>query len=243
MEGSKAEIIARLKREILPFQGFSTALQNKSLDTKLGPIKNAFPGNTFPLAAIHEFISASPEDATVTGGFVGGLLSPLMQNGSAAIWVGASETLFLPALQSLGIAADKIIFINLKKEKEILWTIEEALKCNGLAAVVGQLQELSFTSSRRLQLAVEKSQVTGFILRQNPRVINTTACISRWKITSLHSEVHDGLPGVGFPRWNVELLKARNGKPGNWQVELREGRFRHIYQIPVIPQIREKKTG
>lgn len=40
--------------------------------------------------------------------------------------------------------------------------MEEALKCGGLAAVVGEVQDISFTASRRLQLAVEQSGVTGF---------------------------------------------------------------------------------
>ena len=42
-----------------------------------------------------------------------------------------------------------------------MWAIEEALKCDGLAAVIGEMKELSFTNSRRLQLAVEKSHVTN----------------------------------------------------------------------------------
>ena len=103
--------------------------------------------------------------------------------------------------------------------------MEEALKCDGLSAVIGEMQELSFTASRRLQLAVEQSRVTGFILRHNPRNLNTTACVTRWKITSLPSELADDMPGVGFPRWNVELLKIRNGKPGAWQIEWTAGPF------------------
>lgn len=51
------------------------------------------------------------------------------------------------------------------KTKDSLWAIEEALKCNALIAVVGEITELTFNDSRRLQLAVEKSHVTGFIHR------------------------------------------------------------------------------
>jgi protein ImuA len=36
------------------------------------------------------------------------------------------------------------------------------------------------------------------------------------------------MPGVGFPRWNVQLLKVRNGKPGAWQLEWEGGQFHHI---------------
>jgi protein ImuA len=51
------------------------------------------------------------------------------------------------------------------------------------------------------------------------------------------------MPGVGFPRWNVELLKVRNGKPGSWQIEFAAGRFRHIPKIAAIHPQQQKKTG
>ena len=166
-----------------------------------------------------------------------------MQNAGAVIWIGSTHSIFPPALHLFRLVPDKIIFINLQKETAMLWAMEEALKCEGLAAVIGEIKELSFTASRRLQLAVEKSRVTGFIIRNNPRAISTTACVTRWKITALSSEMEDGLPGVGFPRWNVDLLKVRNGNPGKWQIECKAGCFRYIYKTAIIPQQLHQKTG
>ena len=77
-------------------------------------------------------------------------LSALMRNGGASsLDQFIQRTIFPPALKFFGIAPDKIIFIDLQKEKDILWAMEEALKCDGLAAVIGEMQELSFTASRR----------------------------------------------------------------------------------------------
>ena len=121
--------------------------------------------------------------------------------------------------------------------------MEEALKCNGLSAVIGEMQELNFLTSRRLQLAVEQSQVTGFVLRRNPRILNATACVTRWKITPLSSQLTEGMPGVGFPRWNVELLKVRNGYPGKWHIEFVGGRFRHVSAMAAVAIKQQKKTG
>jgi len=238
----KAAILAQLQREILPLQGLHGIQKNVLLDTLLGPIKHAFPNNSFPLAAVHEFISHTAEDAAATSGFVGGLMSALMKKEGISIWISSNRSIFPPALRSLGIAADRIIFIDLKKEKEILWAMEEALKCQGIASVIGELPGLGFTASRRLQLAVESSQVTGFILRRNPRNINTTACVTRWKITSLQSEPVHEMPGVGFPKWKVDLLKVRNGKPGTWEVELVSGKFRHTSQSKAIQIHSQKKA-
>jgi protein ImuA len=243
MTGTKADIIAQLQRDILPLQGFKTTLNNTVMDAGLGLIKNAFPNASFPLGAVHEFMVAGAEDAAATVGFVAAMLASLMRSGGASIWISSSRLIFPPALKSFDIAPDKIIFIELQKEKEILWAMEEALQCDGLSAVIGEMQELSFTASRRLQLAVEQSQVTGFILRRNSHSLNTTACLTRWKITQLPSELSDDMPGVGFPRWNVELLKVRNGKPGTWQIEFAAGRFRQISRITAIPLEQQKKTG
>jgi protein ImuA len=240
---SRSDIIAQLQRDLLPLQGVKTMLKNSALDAGLGSIKNAFSNASFPLGVIHEFIAAGEEDASATGGFVSGIIAALMRNSGALIWISASRTIFPPALQLFGIAPDKIIFVDLQKEKEILWVMEEALKCKGLAAVVGEMQDLNFTASRRLQLAVEQSKVTGFVLRKNPRSINTTACVTRWQIKSAASELSAGMPGVGFPRWNVELLKVRNGTPGKWQVEFAAGKFRLISTAIAIPLIQKKKTG
>jgi len=243
MNTIRADIIAQLQKDILPLQGFKRRLGSATLDAFPDIIKNAFPNNEFPLGAVHEFISTGAEDAAATGGFVCGMLASIMQSGGASIWISSCRTTFPPALKSFGIAPDKIIFIDLKKEKEILWVMEEVLKCEGMTAVIGEMQELSFTSSRRLQLAVEKSCVTGFILRHNPHSLNTTACVTRWKITSIPSELIGGIPGVGFPRWNVELLKVRNGKPGSWHIEFVAERFRHISKITAIPLEQQKKAG
>ena len=243
MTSAKENIIAQLQKDILPLQGFKPALNNKAVDVELGPIMEAFPGTTFPFGAVHEFICNGAEDAAASGGFIAGILSALMQSGGTCLWISSSRTIFPPALKSFGIEPDKIIFIDLQKEKEILWAMEEALKCDGLAAVIGEIQELSFMVSRRLQLAVEQSRVTGFIIRQNPRNLNITACVTRWKITSIPSVLTDDMPGVGFPVWKVELLKIRNGKPGSWPIEWVEGKFRPIYSFASMIEERQKKTG
>jgi len=109
--------------------------------------------------------------------------------------------------------------------------------------VVGEIQEINFTASRRLQLVVEQSAVTGFILRHQPRNLNTNAFVSRWKISPVPSAPEDDLPGVGFPRWNVELQKIRNGKPGTWQVQYFEGKFHPSTSIASIPAEHMRKTG
>jgi len=50
---------------------------------------------------------------------------------------------------------------------------------------------------------------------------------------------------VGFPRWNVELLKVRNGNPGAWKIEWSAGSFRPVINKQTIELQREhvRKAG
>lgn len=222
------EIISRLKQDILRLQGVVPP-EETAAKIGLGPLEEAFPHGAFPPSGVHEFVSGSLEESASTSGFIGGLLSGLMAGGGVCFWISTSALLFPPALEAFGVQPDRVVFVEVARERDVLWATEEALKCEGLTAVVAELREMDFARSRRLQLAVEKSRVTGLILRSLPRVSDATACAARWHITPLPSRPADGLPGVGFPRWKVQLLKVRNGNPGCWQLEWAGGRF-----VPII---------
>ena len=227
MGAKRADIIHALQGDILRLEGFKSQ-PCISIDLGLDTIVKAFPNGTFPMGAVHEFLSTSEEEASATIGFITGLLSSLMASAGTAMWISSNRSLFPPALKAFGVQPDRVIFADLKNEKDLLRAMEEALKCGALTAVIGEVREISFTASRRLQLAVEESQVTGFIVRRNCRKINTTACVSRWRITPLPSESLEDLPGLGFPQWKAELLRIRNGRPGIWHVTWMNGRFKEI---------------
>jgi protein ImuA len=242
MQEARAHIIHQLQQDILSLQGFKSVAERMKPRLNWRPINACFPNQTFPVGAIHELLTTGPETMASTMGFLAVLLGAFMNNGQAALWVSSSLSVFPPALKAFGISPDRILFTRIKREKDIAWAMEEALKCDALAAVVGEVQDISLTGSRRLQLAVEKSQVTGFLLRRNTRVTASSACISRWRITPLPSETKDGLPGIGSPRWNVELLKVRNGKTGSWQVECNNGELQFIHPEYQQQEL-QKKTG
>lgn len=241
--GTKQEIISKLRKDMLAWEGFKPPVAGKADSIGLGLIETAFPNCTFPTGTIHEFISGTAEYAAASDGFITGLLKSLMLKGGACLWIGTSRLVFPPALKAFGVDPDRIVFIDLNREKDILWVMEEALKCEGLAAVIGEMKQISFADSRRLQLATEKSKVTGFVIRTDLDKLSSTACTARWKITPLPSDLEDdSIPGVGYPRWNVELLKVRNGNPGIWQVEWAD-RFIPLTKRPSHSVVPDLKAG
>jgi protein ImuA len=236
---SRDDILKTLQNDILRLQGFH------SLNTVgFGPLLEAFPNQSFPFGTIHEFINIHSEHTASTSGFVAGMLSTLMKSRGVTVWINASGKIFPPALKSFHVEPDQFIFFDARREKDILWAIEESLKCSALSAVVGEVNELDFTTSRRFQLAVERSKVTGFIIRRKVKKMTTTASMSRWRITPLAGiPIDEALPGIGFPQWKVELLKMRNGKPGTWNVQWSNGKFEPVYPSLQLLTQDQKKAG
>ena len=243
MPNLKSDIIRKLESDILPLQGYKTALGKSAVHINLGPINDAFPNSHFPVGAIHEFVCSDIEKQTAAAGFIAVIISSLMNDGGVALWISAARTIFPPALISFGIDPAKIIFIDLKNQKEVAWAVDEALKLNGLAAVVGEMQEIDFSISRRLQLAVEQSQVTGFLLNKKSKPSGSNACLTRWNISSLPGVLDNDLPGVGFPCWKVELLKVRNGRPGSWDLAWMNGQLTALNKESVVISDLHKQTG
>ncbi len=245
MSLAQPDIIHQLRQEILLRQGFRPP-SAATVDMGLGPVATAFPQGVFPTGAMHELLSDGPEGAAVSGAFTAALIGPLMAKGGACIWIGPQRTVFPPGLRAFGVEADRVVFVDVRKEKEGWWVLEEALKCEGLAAVVGEIREVSFLASRRFQLAVEQSRVTGFLLRDRPRNRQPIAAVARWQISPLPGD-KGAMPGVGFSRWSVELLRIRSGQPGKWELEWREGKFYPIHPITgpakVWAEEQPRKTG
>jgi protein ImuA len=240
---SKSELTRELQKQVLSLQGFKKPESANAIYLGLPEIEKSFPYKTFPTSAIHEFVSRTQEDSAATNAFISGILHNLISKKGICIWVSNKLRLFPPGLTIFGVDPERFIFLETTKTKEALWAIEESLKCEAISAVVGEITNLSFTESRRLQLAVEESKVTGFIHRRQLTKEQTTACVTRWRIQHLPSISEDGLPGVGYPKWNVQLQKVRNGRPGQWEVAWSEGGFRLLnskqHQSISTPAIRK----
>jgi protein ImuA len=225
MEATKQDMIDRLRQDLIGWEGYRPLPPGERQEFGLGAIERAFPNQIFPTGALHEFISTRPEFTAAIGGFIAGIIQTLLSSGGVCVWVSYTRRIYPPALKRFGVDPDRIIFIDVPREKDVLWVAEEALKCGGIAAVICETRLLNFMESRRLQLAIEQSHVTGFIVRKDVKHITTTACTARWTVKPLRSKLRSGMPGVGHPRWLVELLKVKNGQPGSWTLEWKNKQF------------------
>jgi protein ImuA len=240
---NKAEIIATLKKDLQSIQGLRQVNSNM-LDEALWFFKDAFPAGKIPLACVHEFQAFNAEDMAASRGFISAVLSNLVLENNIAVWISHQQDHFPSALSKFSLSPDRFLFVRHSNEKELLWVAEEFLKYNQLTALVAEFKKLDFTASRRFQLAVEKSKVTAFILRTDAGKITNHSCVSRWQVKSIPSLTNNDLPGIGYPAWEVALLKMRNGKPLTLEVECRNGKLHLLkQQQAMLIHPHKKATG
>lgn len=198
----------------------------------LAALDDALPGGGLPLGALHEIEGERAEwdDGAITG-FCLALLARLEKAASGTrqiLWVSRQGDLYPPALAGQGLDPGRFLLVRAKSDAEVLWALEEGLRCRRLAAVVGEVEGLDRLAGRRLQLAAEASLddetgVTAFALHRRFRPPRATrapsAALSRWRVTASASGDLLGETFIGRPRWRLDLLRCRGAAPGSWQVE------------------------
>lgn len=173
----------------------------------------ALPAGGLALGALHE-VAGGGDDA------VGGAAAALFAAGIVArlpgpvLWCITRPDLFAPALSQAGLGPDRVIYVEAGDEKALMACVEEGLRHRGLAGVVCETSRLSMTTSRRLQLAAKTSGVIGIAVRRWRRAAEAadfgqpTAATTRWRVSAEPSAPLP-VPGVGRPRWRVELVRCR----------------------------------
>lgn len=179
-------------------------------------IDAVLPGGGLAFGALHEF--AGGGSGTVDGAaaalFVAGIAA---RTKGPVIWCLTRPDLFFPALAEVGLHPDRVIFVESDKEEDVLANMEEGLSFGGLGAVVGELVRLPMVSSRRLQLAAERTGTLALAVRRWRRQTEAndfgqpTASTTRWRVSVVPSEELP-VPGVGRPRWFLELMRVKAGE-------------------------------
>ena len=192
----------------------------------LAVLDAALPGGGLPLGALHEIEGERAEwDDGVTTGFCLALLARLEKarcNAGQILWIARQSDLYPPALGAPGardsLDPNRFLLVRARSDAEVLWAMEEGLRCARLAAVVGEVDGLDRLAGRRLQLAAEAGRnetggVTAFALHRRFRPPR------RGRAAAAPSDDLLGESFLGRPRWRLDLLRCRGAAPGSWQVE------------------------
>lgn len=215
---NRAAVLAALRARVARLEGMGRA-QN---DLGAIPVCDGLPlpGGGLARAAVHEVLAITPGCGAA---FCAVLLA---RTGGTVLWIASGRDALLawpPGLARCGLDPAELVIVRAERWADALWAMEEALRCPAVTGALLAIDSgeaggrLDLTATRRLQLAAEAGGALGLLLRPEAASAEHTAAVTRWRVGSL-SAGH----GLDDPRWELELLRARGGRPGGpWAVTWR----------------------
>lgn len=202
----------------------------------LSPPIDAVLGGGLACGALHELAPAAPMHLAAAGGFAVAIAARAGRDRRPVLWIatdyagGEGGAPYGPGLDLFGFASARLLMLRVPKPVDVLWAMEEALRCRALACVVAELtgegEAADLTATRRLALAAREglsaeNSGLGLLIRHRTTSMPGAAA-TRWEIAAAPSQpdAYGGLcGGLGRARFDLSLRKNRRGPSGRWIIE------------------------
>jgi len=175
--------------------------------------------------ALHEIAAAGEIHLPAAAGFALGLAvsAPLPR----LFWItedmGLTES-GAPhgaGVDAFGFAPERLVTVSTAHRRDLLWAMEEALRCRAVGAVIGEMRagEIGTVAVRRLSLAAAESGTLALLLRAIPPHDASTAA-TRWIVGTASSILkREQSEREMRSRFTAHLVRNRYGPAGSWILE------------------------
>jgi protein ImuA len=191
---------------------------------------------------LHEFAPVAPMHLAAASGFALALAARAARMGGEVLWIttdfamGEGGGPYGPGLDQFGMASTHLLVLRVPRAADVLWAMEEGLRCRALAGVVAELagegETAGLTATRRLTLAAREGAGLGLLVRHR---IMAAPCASatRWTVAAAPSRP-DVYGGLGRACFDLSLRKNRRGPSGRWFIEWDHHACAFQQTVPVV---------
>ena len=115
-------------------------------------------------------------------------------------------------LNDFGLVPEQLVMVSAAYRRDLLWAMEEALRCRAVDAAIGEMRAggIDSVAVRRLSLAAAENGALALLLRAAPPSDASTAA-TRWIVGAAPSAAAHG---PGAPRFAAQLVRNRRGPVG-----------------------------
>jgi len=193
----------------------------------LGAPIDAALGGGLACGMLHEFAPTAPMHLAAASGFALALAACAARVGGEVLWIATGFARsegggpYGPGLDQFGLAPARLLILRVSRAADVLWAMEEGLRCRALAGVVAELtgdgEAAGLTATRRLTLAAREGAGLGLLVRH--RILAAPcAAATRWAVAAAPSRP-DAYGGLGRANFDLSLRKNRRGPSGRWFIE------------------------
>jgi protein ImuA len=205
-------------------------------------------------SGFHELLGAAPGDEALALAFAFFLAGQATRQSGKSLCFCSSAgdaqehgQLYGHGLAGLAIHPERLLMVAAGKEKDLLWTLEEAVASGAFGGVVGSLDArerlYGFAASRRLKLRAAANQTPLYLIRHRSNG-GATAAQGRWTVSPLPSRFeghHAGYALLGPPRLLLTLKRMGGLPPQSWEIGF-DGAS-DIHMAAFLEDRSDRKTG
>ena len=156
-------VVADLQQRIRTLERGATRSELQVESTGSSALDSLFPVHGIRHGSLVEWIGE--QDGSGAGTLALLTAWHICKQAGRLIVVDAERHVSAQSLASLGCDLSRVVFVRPQNQQEVMWACEESLRCSGGQVLWADIENLSDTSFRRLQLACESSGRIGFLVR------------------------------------------------------------------------------
>jgi len=148
--------------------------------------------------------------------------------GKYAVLIEPPTPFYPPALEQLGLPLERIIGLRPSNYADLLWSLDQALRCPAVGCVIAHIDRLDDRAARRLQLATETGGGLAILVRPaidvrcerswadvQWYVASDQASLTSQSSTLSHSLSAESPTMLSTTRWfRMTLKRCQGGRPG-----------------------------
>jgi len=203
------DIVEQLRGRIRGLEKSRRGPGEAALSTGWPPLDELLPGGGLRRGSLVEWLAAGPGSGAAL--LAWGAAQQAAREGGAIVVLDRRREVYPPALAAWGVELERVIFVQPQNARDEGWVWDQALRCPGVAAVWGWVDQVDGRLFRRWQLSAEASGGVGLLIRPADVRTQPTWADVRWWIEPQRASAGR--------RWRVDLLRCR-GAGGSGSAEL-----------------------
>lgn len=201
-ESSRPGLLDRLRNQIRQFETANRMDDGIGVSSGCPAIDRLLPGGGYSRGALVQWLTAGGQGASYLS-----LLAAKQAcaDGGALVVFDWQNQFYPPAAAAIGINLDHLIVLRAENRdgknlntgypdahspsltNDLLWSIDQSLRCPAVAAVWGRLGPINETWFRRFQLSAESSGCLGFLVQPICESRQPSWAEVQWLVGSAHS--------------------------------------------------------
>lgn len=218
-------MIERLQQQLLALQKPPGIIGRPGMLPLGIPAIDTALGGGFLCGALHEITASGEAHLPAATGFALGVAkhsgpSPHLFWITEDMTIAENGALHGVGFDGFGLASERLVTISVAHRRDLLWAMEEVLRCRAVNSVIGEVRvsKINEIAVRRLSLAAAENGALALLLRTVP-ANDASIAATRWIISAAPSSIAHG---PGAPRFVVQLVRNRRGPTGSWILEWSE---------------------